>query len=301
MATAVETNGRSDDADQPFVTQDGWLTQTDRLARVIYWGIHLSCLLVVVVGAPLEAVLLCAATYLVRVFGITGGYHRYFSHRTYKTGRVFQFVLAWLGCAATQKGPLWWSGTHRLHHRHSDQPGDPHSPTEGLWHSHQGWIFESRWGGTPADMIPDFTRYPELEWLNRWHFVPPLTLAVLCYAIAGGAGLVWGFAISTTLLWHGTYCVNSLCHIWGTRPYDTPDGSRNNAFVALITLGEGWHNNHHHYQASARNGFRWWEVDGTWYILKGLEAVGLVWDLRTPPAAALDRTRGSDVDISEAA
>ena len=253
------------------------------------------------VGAPVEAVLLCAATYLVRVFGITGGYHRYFSHRTYKTSRTFQFVLAWLGCAATQKGPLWWSGTHRLHHRHSDQPGDPHTPTEGFWHSHQGWIFERRWGGTPADMIPDFTRYPELEWLNRWHFVPPLSLGLVCWAIGGFAGVVWGYAISTTLLWHGTYCVNSLCHVWGTRRYDTPDGSRNNALVAILTLGEGWHNNHHHYQASARNGFRWWEIDGTWYILKGLAALGLVWDLREPPASVIAATRSSVAKLSQTA
>ena len=306
MAGAVEaehgTRGdTADEVDPPFVAQDGWLTRTDQLSRVIYWGIHASVLLVLVVGAPIEAVLLCAATYLVRVFGITGGYHRYFAHRSYKTGRVFQFVLAWLGCSATQKGPLWWSGTHRLHHRYSDQPGDPHSPTEGFWHAHQGWIFEPRWGGTPADVIPDFARYPELEWMNRWHFVPPLTLALLCWWIAGLAGLVWGFAVSTTLLWHGTYCVNSLCHIWGTRPYETSDGSRNNLFVALLTLGEGWHNNHHYYQASARNGFRWWEIDVTYYVLKGLEAVGLVSDLREPPTSVLENTRGAERKSAPAA
>jgi len=306
MASAVEaehgTHAESaDDVDPPFVDQDGWLTRTDRLSRVIYWGIHASTLLVFVVGAPTEALVLCAATYFVRVFGITGGYHRYFSHRTYKTGRIFQFILAWLGCSATQKGPLWWSGTHRLHHKYSDQPGDPHSPTEGFWHSHQGWIFEPRWGGTPSHMIADFARYPELEWLNRWHWVPPITLAVLCWWIGGFAGLVWGFAVSTTLLWHGTYCVNSLCHVWGTRRYDTSDGSRNNAFVAFLTLGEGWHNNHHHYQASARNGFRWWEIDGTYYILKGLETVGLVWDLRDPPASVLEGTRGAQETSARAA
>jgi stearoyl-CoA desaturase (delta-9 desaturase) len=306
MASAVETGaGRPGetihDVEQPFVNQDGWLTRTDRLSRIVYWGIHASTLLVLVVGAPTEAVVLCAATYFVRVFGITGGYHRYFSHRSFKTGRVFQFVLAWLGCSATQKGPLWWCGTHRRHHRYSDQPGDPHSPTEGFWHAHQGWIFDPRWGGTPAGSIPDFARYPELDWLNRYHFIPPLTLALACWAIGGFAGLVWGYAVSTTLLWHSTYSVNSLCHVWGTRRYDTSDGSRNNALVALLTLGEGWHNNHHYYQASARNGFRWWEVDGTWYVLRALAAVGLVWDLRVPPASVLDGTRASDSEFRDAA
>jgi stearoyl-CoA desaturase (delta-9 desaturase) len=273
------------DGAQPFEAPDGWLTRTDFLSRYIYWGIHLSCGLVVFTGAPVEAVLLCAITYLARVFGITGGYHRYFSHRSYKTGRVFQFAVAFLGCMATQKGPLWWAGTHRRHHRYSDRPGDPHSPRRGFWYAHQAWIFDPRWGGTPTEMIRDFSRYPELIWLNRYHFVAPLALAVLCWWIAGGAGLVWGFSISTTLLWHATYSVNSISHLWGSQRYDTGDDSRNNPLVALLTLGEGWHNNHHHYQASARNGFLWWEVDPTWYLLRGLAAVGVVWDLREPPEA----------------
>jgi stearoyl-CoA desaturase (delta-9 desaturase) len=276
---------------QPFRPADGWLTRTETLSRAIYWGIHLSCLLVFVTGAPAGALALCAATYALRVFGITGGYHRYFAHKTFRTGRAFQFVLALLGASSTQKGPLWWAGTHRRHHRYTDKPGDVHSPREGFWYAHQGWVFDARWGGTPSELIRDFERYPELEWLNRWHFVPPLALAVLCFAVGGLPGLVWGYAVSTTLLWHATYSVNSVTHRFGTRRFETDDDSRNNALVALLTFGEGWHNNHHHYMASARQGFRWWELDVTYYLLRGLQAVGLIWDLREPPASVLGGRR----------
>jgi stearoyl-CoA desaturase (delta-9 desaturase) len=290
MATAAPTTEQVEPAlelEQPFERADGWLTRTEWLSRGIYWGIHASVLLVFATGAPRSALLLCAATYALRVFGITGGYHRYFAHKSYKTSRAFQLVLAVLGCSATQKGPLWWCGTHRRHHAYTDREGDPHSPRDGFWYAHQGWVFDPHWGGTPREMIRDFARYPELEWLNRWHVVAPLTLAVLCYAIGGFAGLVWGYSVSTVALWHATYSVNSIAHLFGSRRYETADTSRNNWWVALLTLGEGWHNNHHHYQASARNGFRWWEVDVTYYVLRGLAAVGVVWDLREPPASVL--------------
>ena len=133
------------------------------------------------------------------------------------------------------------------------------------------------------DSIRDFSKYPELVFLNKWHIAAPIILALLCALIGGFAGVVWGYSISTILLWHATYSVNSVAHRWGTRPYDTGDDSRNNALVALLTFGEGWHNNHHHYMASARNGFRWWEIDVTYYVLRALAAIGLIWDLRTPP------------------
>jgi len=273
---------------QEFTEPDGWLTRTHLVSRSVYWGIHAAALLVFYVGAPLEAVLLCVATYAIRVFGITGGYHRYFAHKSYKTSRVFQFVLAWIACSATQKGPLWWAGTHRRHHRYADKPGDPHSPREGFYYAHQGWVFDNRWEGTPVEAMRDFAAYPELVWLNKYHFVPPLVLALACYAIGGFAGLVWGFAVSTTLLWHATYSVNSLAHLWGSRRYQTDDTSRNNLLIALLTFGEGWHNNHHYYMASARNGFFWWEIDVTWYVLRALAALGIVWDLRVPTEAILD-------------
>jgi stearoyl-CoA desaturase (delta-9 desaturase) len=273
---------------QEFTAHDGWLTRTDLVSHTIYWGIHAACLLVFVVGAPLEAVLLGVATYAVRVFGITAGYHRYFAHKSFKTSRAFQFFLAFIACSATQKGPLWWAGTHRRHHRYSDAPGDPHSPREGIYYAHQGWVFDPRWGGTPVEVMRDFAEYPELRWLNKYHFVPPLLLAIACYAIGGLAGLVWGSAVSTTLLWHATYSVNSFAHMFGSRRYETGDTSRNNWWVALLTFGEGWHNNHHYYMVSARQGFFWWEIDMTWYVLRALAALGIVWDLRLPTPAILD-------------
>jgi stearoyl-CoA desaturase (delta-9 desaturase) len=273
---------------QEFSAPDGWLTRTHVVSRTVYWGIHAAALLVFYVGAPLEAVGLCVATYAIRVFGITGGYHRYFAHKSFKTGRVFQFVLAWLACSATQKGPLWWAGTHRRHHRYADAPGDPHSPREGFYYAHQGWVFDNRWEGTPVEAMREFTSFPELVWLNKYHFVPPFVLAVACYLIGGFAGLVWGFAVSTTLLWHATYSVNSVSHVFGRRRYETEDTSRNNWLIALLTFGEGWHNNHHYYMASARQGFFWWEVDVTWYILRALSALGLVWDLRVPTPAIIE-------------
>jgi stearoyl-CoA desaturase (delta-9 desaturase) len=249
---------------------------------------------VLVTGAPRAALILCAATYLVRVFAVTGGYHRYFSHKAYRTSRAFQFVLALLGTMAVQKGPLWWASIHRRHHRYSDQPGDPHSPRLGFWHAHQGWIFDDRWGATSLEAVRDFAKYPELVWLNRYHFVGPLALALFCWAVGGFAGLVWGFSVSTVLQWHSTYAINSLAHRIGSRRYETGDDSRNNWWLALITLGEGWHNNHHHYMASVRQGFFWWELDVTYYVLRALAAVGLVWDLREPPASVRNARRGGD-------
>jgi stearoyl-CoA desaturase (delta-9 desaturase) len=246
--------------------------------------------LVAVLFVPVswDALLLCALTYSLRVFGITAGYHRYFAHRAYKTSRAFQFVLAWLGCSALQKGPLWWAGHHRGHHRHSDTPDDPHSPHEtSFWWAHVGWILAEDHIHTPAEDIPDFHAYPELRWLDRYHWAPGVVLAVACFLLGGWGGLVWGFVVSTILVYHATFAINSLTHLFGTRRYATPDDSRNNLVLALLTFGEGWHNNHHHYQSSANQGFFWWEVDLSYYALCLLRCLGLVWDLRKPGARAL--------------
>ena len=278
---------------------DGLWARQSLISRLLYWGLHASCAFALVTGVSAGDLVLCGAVLFVRMFAITGGYHRYFAHRTYKTSRAFQFSLALLGCSAIQKGPIWWAAGHRRHHRFADQPGDMHSPGDGFWSSHQGWIFDGRWDGTEVERIPDFVRYPELMWLNRWHVVPPVALALLCTAIGGWSGLVWGFVISTVLLWHFTYSINSLAHVWGTRRYDTPDTSRNNPLLALLTLGEGWHNNHHHYMASTRQGFFWWEIDITYYILRGLAVLGLIWDIREPPVQVV-RDKAQP-DLSKAA
>jgi stearoyl-CoA desaturase (delta-9 desaturase) len=272
----------------PTLEADGVLTRAPLIPTLIYWGLHALCLLVFVVGVSTGDLVLAATTFWVRLFAITGGYHRYFAHRAFRTGRVFQFVLAWLGASATQKGPLWWAGGHRRHHRYADLPGDMHSPNDGLWYAHQGWIMDARWNETETERIRDFAKFPELVWLNRWHFVPPLVLVALCAAIGGFSGVLWGFVVSTVALWHTTYSINSLAHRFGTRRYPTEDTSRNNWFLALLTLGEGWHNNHHWYMTSARQGFYWWEIDVTYYVLRALAVVGVVWDLREVPAHIRD-------------
>lgn len=232
---------------------------------------------------------LALASYAVRMFGITAGYHRYFAHRSYRTSRAFQLVLAVLGGTCTQKGALWWAAHHRDHHRWSDQPEDIHSPVQrGFWWSHVGWILSSRHDATKLDRIKDFARFPELRWLDRWHTVPPIAYAALLLALGGTPALLWGYFVSTVLLWHGTFLVNSLAHVIGRRRYETTDASRNSLVIALATLGEGWHNNHHHYQSTANQGWFWWEIDVTWYALRLLGALGVVRDLRTPPAAVRD-------------
>jgi stearoyl-CoA desaturase (delta-9 desaturase) len=228
------------------------------------------------------------ALYLVRIFAIGAGYHRYFAHRTFRTGRVFQFCLAVLAQMSAQRGARWGAEMHRRHHRHSDTAADVHSPiVRGFLYAHLGWIFVPRNTPTDYDAIRDLSRYGELMWLDRHHYLPPILLGVLSWAILGWPGLVVGFCWSTVVLWHATFSINSLAHLIGRRRYVTGDQSRNNWALALLTLGEGWHNNHHAYQASARQGFRWWECDVTYYVLCVLSWVGLVWDLHVPPKAVI--------------
>lgn len=228
---------------------------------------------------------LALALYYLRMFFVTAGYHRYFSHRSYKTGRPMQFLLALGGTLSAQKGVLWWASNHRVHHTFTDRPGDPHSPKlRGLWWSHVGWILSDDFKETDWKRIQDFAGYPELRWLNRHYLLPPVALAALLLVVGGVWALLWGFFVSTVLLWHGTFLVNSLAHLMGRRRYETRDDSRNNLLVALLAMGEGWHNNHHHYSASARQGFFWWELDPSYYLLRLLSWLGLVWDLREPPA-----------------
>ncbi len=285
MAQAIEAIPPMDEKAARLTEAEGWWATQELTPRVIYWGIHASCLLAFWVGVSTGDFLLFLGTFFTRMFFITGAYHRYFSHKTYKTSRAFQLVLAFIGASATQKGPLWWASHHRNHHKYADVPGkDTHSPMDGLYWSHQGWIFDRRFTGSDIENIRDFASFPELLWLNKWHIVAPISLALACYAIGGFSGLLWGFAISTVALWHATYSINSLAHMFGSRRYETRDTSRNNWALALLTLGEGWHNNHHHYCASARQGFMWWEVDITYYGLRALQAVGLIWDMREPPA-----------------
>jgi stearoyl-CoA desaturase (delta-9 desaturase) len=268
-----------------------------------FWAVHLIALAgVFYTGWTWRGALLAVALYFIRMVVVTMGYHRYFSHRTFKTSRAFQFLLALGAQSSAQKGVLWWAGHHRWHHKHSDTDVDPHSARRrGFWHAHIGWILGSEWNGTKLDLVGDLAKYPELRFLNRSsvQLLPAALLAIACLALGGVPGLVWGFFVSTVLLWHGTFTINSLCHMFGRRRFPTGDDSRNSMALALLTTGEGWHNNHHHYQSSARQGFRWWEIDVTYYALQLLAALGLVWDIRRVPPSVLASGPRHDETVTE--
>lgn len=255
---------------------------------VPFAAIHLAVLGAFYSGVTSAAVVCCVILYLARMFGVTAGYHRYFSHRTFKTGRVMQFFLAFLAESSSQRGVLWWAAHHRRHHKYSDEPNDIHSPVQdGFWYSHVGWIYNHN-STTDFDRVRDLAKYPELVWLDKYWVVPPVLLGIAVTALFGLPGLFIGFCLSTVFVWHSTFFINSLAHVWGSRRYATTDDSRNNFWLALITLGEGWHNNHHYYMHCARQGFFWWEIDVTYYIIRALSAVGLVWEVREPPAKVLN-------------
>jgi stearoyl-CoA desaturase (delta-9 desaturase) len=250
--------------------------------------VHLACVAAIWTGITWQAVAIGIALYWLRMFAIGAGYHRYFSHRAFSTSRAFQFVLALLSQSSAQKSVLWWAAKHRHHHLHSDTERDVHSPRhKGFLYSHVGWIFARRHAKTDLVKVADFARYPELMWLHRYELVPAIALGVLCWLIEGWPGLVVGFFWSTVILYHGTFCINSLAHVRGRKRYVTGDDSRNNWLLAVFTMGEGWHNNHHACQSSVRQGFRWWEFDPTFYILKVLSWLRVVWDLKRPPEAVL--------------
>jgi len=246
---------------------------------------HVVCLAAIWTGVQGSDVAIAAGLYALRMFAVTAGYHRYFSHRTFKTGRAFQFILAFVAQTSAQRGVLWWAAKHRHHHRHSDTGDDVHSPVRaGFWHAHLGWFFTKRHTRTDLAAVRDLAKYPELRWLDRHPYLPAVFAGFVVWLLAGWSGLVVGFFWSTVVLWHATFAINSLAHLTGRRRYVTGDQSRNNWWLALLTFGEGWHNNHHHYQSAARQGFRWYEIDVSFYVLKALSATGLVWELRDPPA-----------------
>ncbi len=274
--------------------------------------LHLACLLALLTGVSTVAVITCISLYFVRMFAITAGFHRLFAHRTYQSGRIFQFVMAFVGTTSYQKGPLWWSAHHRRHHLNADNEQDLHSPvSRSWWQSHVGWFLSRESQATDWKLISNLTKFRELHFLDRYYSLPPIMLAVTTFLFgsllerwaphlgtSGWQMLIWGFFISTVLLYHGTFTVNSVAHIFGRRRFETDDDSRNNVLVALITLGEGWHNNHHHYQSSERQGFYWWEIDVSHYLLRVLSWLGLVWDLRMPPAHVLEAGSGYEIERS---
>ena len=258
-------------------------------AAIPFAIVHLSCLGAIWSGVTWRSVALCAALYWLRIFAIGAGYHRYFSHRAFSTSRPFQFILAFLAQSSAQNSVLWWASKHRHHHRYSDTQHDAHSAMrDGFFYSHVGWIFDRRHDGVDFVQVEDLTRYPELRFLHRFEYAPALTLGVLSFLVAGWPGVFVGFLCSTVLVYHSTFAINSLAHMHGKTRYVTGDTSRNNWLLAFFTMGEGWHNNHHAYQSSVRQGFLWWEVDPTYYILRALSWIGVVWDLKAPPASVLN-------------
>jgi stearoyl-CoA desaturase (delta-9 desaturase) len=274
----------------------------DWLRAVPFIGLHLACLGAIWTGVSASALVAAGVLYAVRMFALTGFYHRGFSHRTFHASRPVQLLFALIGASCVQRGPLWWAAHHRNHHRDADTPRDPHSPRmRGFLWSHMGWFLTRRAFRTDLKRVADLAKYPELRWLDRYDIAVPVVLAGAVFALGaalhrfapqlgtdGPQLLVWGFFVSTVVLFHATVTINSLAHRWGTRRFATPDDSRNNVLLALLTFGEGWHNNHHRFPAAARQGFRWWEIDLTWYGLRLLALLGLIRNLKPVPARVLE-------------
>lgn len=317
-ATAARDPGLSrkllrwiDTRSAPIATSIG--TVDPALAQQVDWArilpfllMHVVCLAAFWTGVSWAAVTVAIVLYFVRMFAVTGFYHRYFSHRSFKTSRVGQFIFGLLGASAVQRGPVWWAAHHRHHHAHSDQSDDVHSPTQqGFLWSHMGWFLSRKHFAPDLSRVRDLLRFPELRWLDRFDILVPTALAAGVFlfgmlleniapelATNGWQMLTWGFFISTVACYHATYTINSLSHRFGRQRYRTGDESRNNIWLALLTLGEGWHNNHHHYPASVRQGFYWWEIDITYYLLRFLSLIGVIWDLKPVPNAVRDAHAG---------
>jgi stearoyl-CoA desaturase (delta-9 desaturase) len=268
-----------------------------RLSAVVFWVVQFSAFLVFFVPFSWGFLALWAASHFLRAIGLTLAFHRYFAHRAFQMNRAARFVWAFIGTAAMQKGPLWWAGHHVNHHRFADREGDPHSPmVSGVYHAHIGWFLNDAKNDRiePSNpVIREFSKAPEIVWLSTLHAVPPLLLAGAMYLAGGLPWLVWGFCLPTMTLAHATFAINTVNHLFGSRRFDTIDESRNNPITAFFAVGEGWHNNHHRYQRAARNGFYWWEFDPTWYVIRLMQVVGLVWDVKAVPARIYEEARAT--------
>lgn len=282
---------------------------TKNLSCAVFWLVQVSALLIFFVPFSWGLIALWAVAHFLRAIGLTLAFHRYFAHRSFQMNRAVRFLWTFIGTAAMQKGPLWWAGHHVNHHRYADRDGDPHSPMiSGVYYAHVGWFLNDAKHDrieVSNPVIRDFSKAPEIVWLNNYFFVPPLLLAAAMYAAGGMTWLVWGFCLPTMTLAHATFAINTVNHMFGSRRFDTIDESRNNPLTAFFAAGEGWHNNHHRYQRAARNGFYWWEFDPTWYVIRLMQLVGLAWDVQSVPeriyaearAAKARRSRGSIISV----
>lgn len=279
------------------------------IKQFTFWTVHAMCIFAFFISFSWVAFFVCITLYVVRMFGITAGFHRYFSHRSYKTSRTFQFLLGFLGTSSAQKGPIWWASHHRHHHKHSDTHEDIHSPViSGIYYAHVGWVLSSEFCNTRTELVKDLMKFPEIQWLDKYNLLPPVLLGVLTFFLGtflnyaypslgtnGFQMLIWGFFVSTVLLYHGTFCINSLAHLVGNKRFNTDDDSRNHWLCSIITLGEGWHNNHHRYPGSESQGMYWYEFDIAHYVLKLFEKLGLVWDIRKYPERLYEEARNEAV------
>ncbi len=300
MIAGVPGTRRSGDRHMPLST----------VIFVVFWLVQASAITVLFVPFHWSLVALWAVSHFGRGMGLTLAFHRHYAHRAFQMNRVARFVWTFIGTASLQKGPLWWAGHHVNHHRFSDKEGDPHSPiVSGFYYAHIGWfLHDLRNARLPASnpVVRDFSRYPEIRWLDRYYVVPPVLFAVALYLIGGFPWLAWGFCLATVTLSHATYAINTINHLYGSRRFETLDESRNNALTAFFAVGEGWHNNHHRYQRAARNGFYWWELDPTYYVIRLMELLGLAWDVQPVPAriyaevAARRRARAEGGVVEEA-
>jgi stearoyl-CoA desaturase (Delta-9 desaturase) len=267
------------------------------IPMVVFWLVQASVVLVFAVPFAWPLLALWAASHFVRAIGLTLCFHRYFAHRSFKMHRAARFVWTFIAVSAMQKGPLWWAGHHVNHHRFADREGDPHSPSvSGVYYAHIGWFLNDAKHDRlePSNpVVRDFSKFPEIYWLDRLNVLPPLTLAIAMYLIGGLPWLVWGFCVPTMTLAHATFAINTVNHMFGSRRFETHDESRNNAITAFFAAGEGWHNNHHRYQRAARNGFYWWEFDPTWYTIRAMAALGLAWDLQAVPKRIYEEARAA--------
>ncbi len=300
-----------DNAENHIGSQSSNLDQVDWGRVIPFILLHLVCLFGLITGVSTTAIIICIVSYLIRMFAITAFYHRYFSHKSFKTHRLTQFLFAFLGTTATQRGPLWWAAHHRHHHIHSDTEADSHSPKAGFWNSHMLWFLNKRNFPTKWQRIKDFAQYKELRWLDRFDIIPPILFATMIFILGifienyfpeAGASrwqiLIWGYFISTLMLAHVTYSINSVAHRWGSKRFDTHDESRNNFFLAILTLGEGWHNNHHKFPSSARQGIYWWEFDLSYYLLCLMKAMGLIWDVKKHDLAKVNQEQVTENSAS---
>jgi len=259
---------------------------------------YFAALHILALGSPFfytrESIIACLVLYLITGFGITVGYHRLLAHHAFKTTSIIQRILVIAGALAAQGGPLFWVSTHRIHHKSTDQVGDPHNSQLGFWWSHMGWLLDSN-----ADFkiqpifIPDLLEKRWLQWLDRNFLLVQFTLALLLFVItylfagiySAFAMLIWAIPLRIIAVLHSTWLTNSAAHLWGYRSFNTPDNSTNCWWVALLTLGEGWHNNHHAFPYSARHGLQRWEWDPSWYLILALQKIGVAWDVKLPAVA----------------